>query len=145
MNPTKKILSIIAQARGIEDMVRPEYPNGVPKTVGAMLDRLANACDAAFDAWPMRLKPRDLKKIGDVYGGADIEAMERPSEYCTYVLYLLTDVLSYIKDERRRERLESIMAAVRAIHRYYDRRIDKDDDYLFAMDTGEQFLEMISA
>lgn len=143
MNPVQKTLAVIAQARGIEDMIRPEYPNGVPKTVESMLSRLEKACDAAFRAWPQRLSRRDIDRIGSAFDRSGIEGMTRPSEYCPYVLYLITDILSHISDKARRKRLEDVMTAIKAIHRYYDRQLNKEDDYCRSMDTGEQFLEMM--
>lgn len=65
-------------------------------------------------------------------------------EWSSVCLGMLDEVLSHLKDKRRREAIERVMAGVNAMHRYFDRRGDRDDDYESAGEVVDKWQEMVA-
>ena len=68
--------------------------------------------------------------------------MLKTSVYCPYVINLIVNQLAYIKDKNRRDALESVLKGVVAVNNYYDRKGDREDDYIEAEKYSEIFLNL---
>lgn len=130
--------SIASMTLGFSIMVaKAKYKGNPPETFLKMHRRIDESCTAFIDAYGPRsytkIDEREAARIKNAYGRWVEKYLpdEAPIPvYTAALLYLLSELWidvgrSKISGELRK-RLDEIQAAVKAMHRYYDRRDDED-------------------
>jgi hypothetical protein len=99
--------------------------------------------------WPEKLTLSEAEKLGKVMAAAEREAftgeLEDITTYVCLCLGLLSDTLEQISNPRRREALEAVHAAMMALHRYFDRRLNQWPQYERATAAIEVWAERMAA
>lgn len=130
-------LTIIGLAHGLADSIEQSYSDGAPKTVRSMTDSVRARCHECFNLWPDKLDKREIKRINDRMNVLDIvvrEAHGSAAAYTSMALALLSD-LHDVVGTRKRQAISRLLSVCQRLHRYYDRRLDRWQDYDAARDA----------
>lgn len=131
----RKIISAICMADGAYLMLRDHYKK-LPgrRNIKRLLERLHEACDDAFGVWCCEISPREIERLH-----AQLVKVERAclpgkgvedvTVITTLVMGMLDDILDHVRASERRIHLEYVLDRVAAVHRYFDSRGTRWDDY----------------
>ncbi len=119
------------------------------KTIRAITGRVVSACSAAHKLWPEKLTLSEAEKLGSVMADAERAAFTGEREdivtYISLSLGLISDTLDRISEPRRKEALEEVHAAMLALHRYFDKRLNQWEQYKRASAAIEVWREKMAA
>jgi len=107
---------------------------GASKSMRKLLDRLDRALSAAFAQWE-ELNHKDVKRIHQLIVEFDKQTFNNQHLYApvhTSVMLGLMDALKRAAKDKRSEAAARVERALRAVHRYYDRQLDRHKDYALA-------------
>jgi len=120
-----KMLSLLGIVQNYVDMIAPL----VDGEEEALVRDLQKYVHQGFNIWGFKPTRRELKKIHSAYVAFQKKALsDGELEWTTYtalIIGFLTDVLSHIKDSKRRATLEGMQSCLADIYEYI---ADGDDD-----------------
>ena len=142
---SKNILTVASQAIAISRIVPKTYAAAkkpYPKTVKALCDRVEESWFSVLNDYHyLMINPE--KSAERIYKHAMAAGLGQIDDFVTYARSLvksITDILSHVSDASRRKKLETMLGAILAFQKYYDRRFDKEDRYERAFDYSEKLL-----
>jgi len=128
----RKSLAVIGLAHGVADSIEKSYHGNPPKTIKQMVDNVRARCQECFDAWPEQLSKKDIKRINDGMKVTDI-VLERSAgsaaAFTSMALALLSDLYDELKDPKKSDCVLGLMGAMKRLHRNYDRKLNRWNDY----------------
>lgn len=141
----RNILSVLALCEGEVLSLYTQYQNRPNnKTIMQHIERVKSACDFAHKCWAAEYTQRDLELIGRRMKTVEMELyvdkirVDVPV-YSSLCLALVSDLYEHVRDPIKLYALDQINSAMRALHRYYDRHLNKWDDYAMASKAAEKW------
>lgn len=129
----RNVLATIAMAAALPEFLRKKYNDNPPKSIKILITKLKQASDESFNMWPGDI---DMKTLGLItkrlkqFENAHIENREVDLiVYTTMTLGMLNDITDILKDSTRISKLQTLINAVFALHKYFDRNLDKFNIY----------------
>ena len=104
---------------------------GASKSLAALLGRLGKALDEAFAQWQV-VDQKDIPAIHQAIVAFDKQTFsgkEIPAPVHTSVMLGLMDALKRLAKNERANAAAAVERALRAVHRHYDRKLDRIGDY----------------
>ena len=136
-NAEKKIVSAICMTHGIALRISAAYHHRPGcKDIKRRLEKLDEACTAAFELWKDQIDHRTMLKMTTDFLRID-EACLKPDNGKTMetavltsmALGMLSDVLDHVKEPHRVEALLWVHDSMARVHRYFDSRLDRHAHY----------------
>jgi len=129
----KNTLTTIAVAKGFSDMIRTKYQDKKRnRTIMNILDRINKHSNTAFNYWKQADKdliPFSRKKLTAIekeFGdGLDVTI------HTSFILAILDNLMLNLKNEKRKA-IENLAKAVFALHKYFDKNLEKYTFYAAA-------------
>ena len=126
----------LSVASGIAAMIRDRT---AAKTPRGLCRRVEVAADAAIcDMTQMIESERDLKRTESAIIKFDrlyVAGKEHTAtELLSFAMGLLDEPVRKIRNPKKREALDNVCRALNSLARYYDRRLDKNEEYVMASD-----------
>lgn len=152
----RRSLTKVGYAHSLAEQIDASYGGQTPKSARALIDRVIDRCYECYEAWESQV-PKDRPILGQdgmarIDDGAKVinavthETGGSASAYTALALAMLSDAHRQLRSKyaaRKRKALDSLLVAVKALHRNYDRRLDKWHEYdaaaraADALDMGE--------
>jgi len=145
---TRKALLTLGIAHGITDSIEAAYAEAgrQSKTIDKFIERIRYTCQRGFDLWPDRLDKKELSKISkqmEVLEGSVIGSETTFPVLTSTALALLSDLRDRANSDKQQV-LDRLLSLYWQMHRYYDRRLDKWEDYDTARDAAKKVSEVMA-
>lgn len=143
----RKALAILNLAYEIPNTVVNSYIDTVPKTILNYRDEIQKRCDACIDLYLIdKLSRREIKRMQKKLNRMNEVTMSDEITITTLtsiVLALLDDLLQSVPKRRRKKQyaVEHLIQKYRRLHRHFDRKLDKWNDYDRAMKAVSLFYQ----
>ena len=136
----RNLLAIVSTANGIALIIKDSTK---AKTPQKLADKLDAACRDAMATWPGQMSEKELDRIRNFLSGIEerfIPERGRPELLTSIALGLIDDVAPMIKDPVRKSCLSRVEDALFGLQKYYDRNLDRFDEYARAGKCIEYWL-----
>ena len=141
-------LTTIAFVGGITPMVRSVYKEKhTNRKVLSMVEQVESKMERALECW----KGIDTAGLNTVAGHIDKlkQAMfSEPQEfyvYTSFVIAMLEQLRSNLKDKKRLLAIDSLIDAISALHVHFDRRLEHINAYRYADKALKKWNEIVEA
>ncbi|MFW5957773.1 MAG: hypothetical protein ACOCQ0_01330 [Desulfosalsimonas sp.] len=138
---TRRALAVISLARAIADSIEESYKNEKNnKTAMNFVKKIRDRCQKCFALWPDQLSDTEIKRIHK-----HMEETENLTENNQAKITMMTSLVLALLDDLRRKTnpdkhhaIDKLISVYRQVHRHYDRRLDKWEDYEAAAQTADK-------
>lgn len=128
------VISTLATIQGTAMNLRAHYNGSCSVTLGKLLTRLENAVEAAWPQWKGDFTSKQLAALSAKLGNFELMNIPRTGHISiatSMCLGLMEEPVRKVGDEKL-EGLLKVEAAVLAVHKYFDQRLNHWDEYVIA-------------